>query len=400
MIFKFEDKILKFLKENIAVVALFAAIIINFIIRYSLRDFTNSDLSNPLTSWYNELKATGGFAGLGHQLNDCSYNLPYLTLIAFFTYLPVNPADAFKVSSGIFDFIQAFAVAWFVFDITNKNRNKAILSFIIAISSPIVLLNSAGWGQCDSIYTAFAIFALIYLNREKFLVSFILLGISFGFKLQAIFVLPFFVYYYFTKRKFSILYFGIIPIVMEILSLPAVIAGRGFLDVFRIYLSQTDWYPKMSMNYPTFWNLLNNEYTISSADTYVIMKTMAVMTPILIIGCFMFSWIYNNIEINTTNMIYMTFVCVMTCVEFLPGMHERYGYTAEILLIVMMFISWKVIPLVLAQLLILITTYGNFLFDQLVNFTTMAWLNAIVYFATMIYITYEMVIVSEKKGKN
>ena len=64
MIFKFEDKILKFLKEHIAVIALIASVLINFVIRYSLRDFTNSDLSNPLTNWYNELKATGGFACL------------------------------------------------------------------------------------------------------------------------------------------------------------------------------------------------------------------------------------------------------------------------------------------------------------------------------------------------
>lgn len=397
MIFKVEEKILKFLKDNIIFIALAAAIIINIIIRISLRDFTNSDLSNPLTSWYNELKMTGGFAGLGHQLNDCSYNLPYLTLIAFFTYLPVNPSDAFKVSSGLFDFVQAFVVAWFVYDVTKQNKNKAVLSFIIAISSPIVLLNSAGWGQCDSIYTAFTMLALIYLNREKFIVSFVFLGIAFSFKLQAIFVLPFFMYYYFTKRKFTILYFGIIPAIMEILSLPAIIAGRGFLDVFKIYLGQTDWYPKMSMNYPTFWTILNNEYTISSADTYVIMKIMAIMTPILIIGCFMFSWIYKNVEIDTCNLIYMAYVCVMTCVEFLPGMHERYGYTAEIFLIVMIFINWKVVPIVLGQLLILITTYGNFLFDQLVNFTVMSWLNAVVYFVSMIYVTCQMMNV---KGDN
>ncbi len=292
---------------------------------------------------------------------------------------------------------KAFTVAWFVYDIVKEDKkNKAILAFIVAISSPLVLLNSAGWGQCDSIYTAFTMLALIYLNREKFLVSFILLGVSFGFKLQAIFVLPLFIFYYLVKRKFSIVYFAIIPVVMEILSIPAVIAGRGFLDVFRIYLNQTDWYPKMSMNYPTFWNILNNEYTISGQDAYPILKTMAIFTVVLVLGCCMFAWIYKNVEINTVNLVYMAYICVFTCVEFLPGMHERYGYTAEILMIIMLFIDWKIAPIACMMLLVVVTTYGNFLFDQLVNFTTMSWINAIVYFASMIFVLRRISINEEK----
>ncbi len=104
----------------------------------------------------------------------------------------------------------------------------------------------------------------------------------------------------------------------------------------------------------------------------------------------MFTWIYKNVEINTVNLIYMAYICVFTCVEFLPGMHERYGYTAEILMIVMMFINAKVVPIALGMLLVVVTTYGNFLFDQLVNFTTMSWLNAIVYFASMVYVIGEI----------
>lgn len=387
MIFKSEEKLLQFLKDNIAVVALVVAVIINVAIRLSLRGFTNSDLSVPLTNWYNELKSTGGFAGLGHQLNDCSYNLPYLTLIAFFTYLPFSPSDAYKVSSGIFDFVQAFAVAWFVYNIVKDNKvNKAVLSFIIAISSPIVLLNSAGWGQCDSIYTAFTLIALVYLYKEEFIKAFIFLGLALSFKLQAVFVLPLFVFYYFTKRKFSILHFAIIPIVMEIMSIPAIIAGRGIFDIFKIYLNQTDWYPRMSMNYPTFWTIINNEYTVDSAETYRILKVFAIMTVALILGCIMYAWIYTEVELNAKNLIYMAFICVYTCVEFLPGMHERYGYTGEILLIVILFYNIRFLPVALTMLLVLISTYGNFLFNQLVDFTKLSWINAIVYLASMMLV--------------
>ena len=172
MIFSFEEKLLKKLEDNIVIVTIAAAVLLNIAIRYSLSWFTNSDLSYPLTTWYEEIKSAGGFAGLGQEPTDCSYNIPYLTLIAIFTYLPGSSSFWYKFSSGICDYVQAFAVAQIVYTAVKTNKfNKAALAFIVAISSPIVLMNSAGWGQCDSVYTVFIVLALLYLKLFLLIVS-------------------------------------------------------------------------------------------------------------------------------------------------------------------------------------------------------------------------------------
>ena len=392
MIFKNEEKILEFLEKHLTVIVFLIAIIFNVATRYSMRNFTNLDLMNPLTRWYNEIKAAGGFAGLAQEPTDCSYNIPYLTLIAIFTYLPGGHIFWYKTSSGICDFIQAFAVAKIVYDLAKTNKlNKAAIAFVVAISSPLVLLNSAEWGQCDSVYAAFIMLALLFLHEEKYKTSFLMVGIGLGFKLQAIFILPVFLFYYFYKKKFSIVYFAIIPVVMEIMSIPAIIAGRGVFDVFTKYMHQVDWYPTMAKNYPTFWTLLTNLHTV---ENYYVLKTMAVTTTILIIGCVMYAVIYKKVELNYENLLRLAFITCFTCSVFLPGMHERYAYLAEILGMVMIFIDWKFIPFVIGMNATTLATYGDFLFNHqtLEDYTFLAWVNVTVYVGMVLMSCYQMFI--------
>ena len=84
--------------------------------------------------------------------------------------------------------------------------------------------------------------------RESYHYSFIALGISFAFKLQAIFILPFYVFYYVYKKKFSLVYFGYIPICMVMSSIVGLVQGRSFLDIFKIYFRQTHAYKRMFLN--------------------------------------------------------------------------------------------------------------------------------------------------------
>ena len=73
----------------------------------------------------------------------------------------------------------------------------AITAFTVIWISPVVLFNSSMWAQCDSIYTFFALLAVYLLYKEKNIPAFVFLGIALSFKLQAIFVLPFFLFIYF-----------------------------------------------------------------------------------------------------------------------------------------------------------------------------------------------------------
>ena len=63
------------------------------------------------------------------------------------------------------------------------NKFLELITYALVLIIPTVMLNSGMWGQCDSIYTTFVILALYFLVKEKYSLSFIMLGISFAFKL-------------------------------------------------------------------------------------------------------------------------------------------------------------------------------------------------------------------------
>lgn len=89
--------------------------------------------------------------------------------------------------------------------VSDKHQKGSMLcTYFMVLFSPITILNSSAWAQCDSIYVFWAIASLYALCNKKYAIALILLGMSFAFKLQAVFILPFFLYVYFAEKKFSI----------------------------------------------------------------------------------------------------------------------------------------------------------------------------------------------------
>ena len=54
------------------------------------------------------------------------------------------------------------------------------------------------------------------------------------------------------------------------ISVPALLAGRSFFDTFSIYFSQTQSYPYLSLNAPSFWSLIDNNYFSNMASAPVL----------------------------------------------------------------------------------------------------------------------------------
>lgn len=276
------------------------------------------------------------------------------------TYFPIKPLYAYKILSILFDYLLAIAVAVVVGIVSSDNKkNNALIAYFVVLFSPIVILNSSAWAQCDSIYVFWVIIAVIFLFKEKYFLTFIFLGMSFSFKLQAVFILPFFLLIYFVNKKFSIFNFVIIPLTMLITGLPVLLFGRSVFDIFLIYSDQTNRYTKVAMNYPSFWSILFN---VNSTDYYNSQKFAAVFLTIVVLAAIMLWCIINNVELTNQNMIYLAFILSYTCVLFLPQMHERYGYLYEILAIVLVLLNKKTIKLIVPLYIITLITYGNFLF--------------------------------------
>lgn len=387
-----ERKFLEWVEKNIHVFVLLSISLIGCFIRFSLRECISGDAEGCLMPWYNEIMENGKIRALSHQVGN--YNVLYQFLIALMTYLPFFGLSSYKLVSGIFDFFLAFAVGDLVYYVTDEGRKqKALAAYGMVILSPVVFMNSAAWAQCDSIYTFWLILTLLFFLKEKYLAAFVFFGIAFSFKLQAVFLLPFLLFAYFRLRKFSVLNFGFVPAVMYVSGIPALVMGRPMTDIFIIYFGQVEENWRLSWNYPSFWLLLTGvfgEDYDSNLFIYDLHKGAAISVAVCMLMAWMVWWIWEKIEMNQRNMLYMAFILVYTAVLFLPAMHERYGYVYEIMAIVIAFLNKKTVPFLGMLLGISMFTYGYYLYGRLVDYDLLAVANCGAYMGYAVILMKQM----------
>lgn len=368
---KIEKKFLEFLEKHIYIIAFAAVTLIGFLIRFYVRGYESRDMTTFLLPWYEEIKSGGGLTALQSQVGN--YNILYQFIIALFTYLPIPPIFSYKIVSCIFDIVCAMAGAAIVYEIS-RDKWKLFMGYSGIFLCPIVFMNSAIWGQCDSIFTSFLLLSLYFLLKEKYVGVFVAFGIAFSFKLQAVFLLPFYLFYYFYKRKFSIAYFLLIPVILFISSIPGIIAGRGWTEWFTIYFSQTQTYPFMFLQYPSFWALIDG-----SGTHYEVLSQVAILLAVSALALIMLVCLVKKVVLTKENSIYLAFLLTYTCIFFLPSMHERYGYAYEMLIIVLAVSNRKKIMTAAGLIGISLITYGRYLFETDCNIQVLAVFNTVLY---------------------
>lgn len=321
--FKFEEKVINFFKKNYIILFVILITFLAFFVRFKMLDFASYDYNNFLKPWFDDLKSNGGLKGLATYKGD--YNAPYMTILALLTYLPINSLYSVKFVSIVFDFLLAISSGLLVKELVKQNKKiYFVLTYAILLFVPSVLLNGAYWCQCDSIYTTFIVLSLLFLVKEKYIPSFIMLGLSLSFKLQFIFILPLYLVLYVMKKKFSILNFLIIPIVDIVLCLPAIIYGKPILDCLTVYFKQTATYSKsLVLNFPNIYQIFTGNVDIFYTLGEVITIFVCALTLMYIL--------YKKIKFNSEKILLLGIWFITTLTFLLPGMHERYLFVGEVL---------------------------------------------------------------------
>jgi Gpi18-like mannosyltransferase len=385
-----ECRIFDLIKKNIYVIYLAVITLIGIAVRWGFRWCNSYDLMNCLVPWFEEIKNAGGLPALKQQVGN--YNMLYQTIIALMTYLPFPEVLMYKMLSVFFDYVLAVSAAVFAYKITGKSKAALALVYTVVLFMPTVVMNSAVWAQCDSIYTSFAVIALMLLWDKRYTASFIVLGISFAFKLQFIFILPFFIYYYFSTKSFSLLNFLLTPLTAWAVSLPAVLyGGRPIFSFFSIYFQQCGEYSKITLNAPNIWAL---GYDTDAFDNALIMGDysslagFAMGLAVTVLGIGLLLVIIGNVGFNNAETI-LAAACwtVWSCIEFMPSMHERYTYMLDILLVLLAAYNLKKYAgYCVVGILISFMTYTRSLYDCKFD---IQWL-AIFYFAAYCIFTFKI----------
>ncbi|MBR4099632.1 MAG: hypothetical protein IKK55_01430 [Clostridia bacterium] len=349
-----EKKLIDWVIKNKNLLFLIIVSLIGLLIRLSGLQFISKDMTKFLIPWFNEVASSGGLSALNKQIGD--YNLIYQTIISVMTYLKVDCVISYKVISIFFDYILAIVVAFLVCYLKDKEKSSMYfcLSYTLVLFFPTVIINSAFWGQCDSIYTAFIVLMILQLLKEKYTSAFIFFGVSLAFKLQAIFVLPFILCYYFYKRKFSIFNFIISFGVFWGSGIVAFLYGRDLLAPLKIYAFQSGEYKRMYMNFPSFWMLIGENYND--------FKISAILITFVLCGIALYLILSGAFSPDTKEKILLLATALIwTVILFLPSMHERYSYVLDIFLIVICFMDIKFLKYSVFSWMLSIFTYGNYL---------------------------------------
>ncbi|MBQ7896751.1 MAG: hypothetical protein IJ364_09400, partial [Oscillospiraceae bacterium] len=169
-----EKTLLSRIDKSLALLVLAGATVLAAAIRISLFPMLSLDMTVSLIPWYEEIAVNGLYQQVGN------YNLVYQLLIWAMTLLPIPAPWSYKILSCVFDYLLAFSCALLVNELDKNNRPwGGIWTYTAVLICPVVFLNSAAWGQCDAIFSSFAILGLYFLLKEHYNRALLCLGLSF-----------------------------------------------------------------------------------------------------------------------------------------------------------------------------------------------------------------------------
>lgn len=311
-----------------------AMVVLALSVRISLFDFESADYLYYLNSWTHTIKVSPGLSAWRDTVGD--YNMPYLYFLTVLAKQPLTWLYLIKIFSIVFDFILAY-YAMRTASIKTDSIPKQLFVFFAVLFLPTVILNSAYWAQCDAIFTALSLGAVYYgvTKRPKACVTFF--ALAFSFKLQTIFALPILIVFVFTKRV-KLKHLALFPTVFFATLVPALLAGKPFIDTISIYIRQADQYPRLTLNAPSVYNLMTTEFPYTLIKDTNIPFDMFNNAGIFFAGMAVFSLLYflfcTRNKLDTEDLLTAAFLFSIIIPFLLPRMHERYFYMADIFAII------------------------------------------------------------------
>jgi Gpi18-like mannosyltransferase len=324
-----------------------------FVIRLLLMPFTNYD-TEGYARWYDFIVRNGIRSALGQ--NFAIYTPPYLYLLSLVTLTQgvIPKIIAIKLIPIFFDLVNALLI----FKILRLKYGVGKIPYLAAavfLLAPTVIMNSALWGQIDSLYTCFLLACVFLLLTDRPLPAMIVFGVALSVKAQAAFLGPFLLLIA-LKKRIPWYAFGLVPLTYLVVMLPAMLAGRTLWDVLTVYLNQAAELQIPSHNAP-------NWYIFVPQSTYPVSMPVGLLITILI----SIIWVYVHTRRNSSNKHEMVLLAALISVALmpflLPKMHDRYFYPADVMSIILAFSAPQFWFIPICYQVISSLVYSIFLFE-------------------------------------
>ena len=320
-------------------------ICIGLVVKVALFPVQTGDYTHYLAPWLHFIQTHVYAASL--KFDFYNYTPAYIYILIGIARVGVYPLYAIKIVSVLFEYLMAYFIGKTV---CLKYRNNIVVWISLAIVPllPTVMLNSSYLAQCDAVYAAFVAGSIFFALKEKPFLSILFLGLAFAFKLQTALLLPFY-FVMLLRGNIRWYYFLLIPAVFVLSILPAWLYGRSFTGLLSVYLQQSTEFRYLTLNFPNVYIWISNEY-------YTPVRAAGMIITVLLTVAVGWWLSLKRFTFTFESWVRLAFLSAMVAPFLLPGMHERYMYTADVLGVLYYMVIRKNIHLPVGVLLV--STYS------------------------------------------
>ncbi len=292
--------------------------------RYAVWPVETHDYLDYTRHWYDTIRLEG-FHSFSHRIAD--YTPPYLyTLYAISKLFPeLSSLTATKLPGTIGDVLCSGIAFGFL-----RRRRPWPLPLAAAFAvllAPTVIVNSALWGQNDSVYTAALLACLALLAAGRPWWAMASYAVALTIKLQSMFLLPLLVGLA-VRGVVPWRSFLLIPASYGIAILPSWLAGRPLQELLTIYQGQIEQLDMLHVGAPNPYALVPPSFYPKPA--FPIGLVVGATAATLIAGAVARS----RVSLTSERTLTLGLATLLLMPFALPKMHERYFYAADVTAIV------------------------------------------------------------------
>jgi Gpi18-like mannosyltransferase len=281
-----------------------------------------------------------GLASLSSEFAD--YTPPYVYLLYAASWLVplVGTVAAIKLINLPFIALLSVAIYQTVL-VSTASRRGAATAAAAACVTPTVVVNAFAWGQTDCIYTAFLAWSVLFAIRRQPAAAAAMFGVSIGFKLLAMFLLPLLLYLILAKQM-KVWHLLLVPTAYLLMMVPAAIAGRPWGELVTIYVDQFDFFSKLAIEAPNPWKIIGALELIDyRTGVFIGFAAAAVTTLTIAISAL-------RLQAGARTILLVAALSAALMPYLLPKMHDRYFFVADVMTLTLAFVNprlWATFPL-------------------------------------------------------
>lgn len=300
-------------------------------LRITLWPIETTDTTYFFLRWHDLLIRHGRLLALKQPISDYFPAFFELTVLTSFLEPHVSRLGQIKLLPFCFDLLSAGLAVALAAALQLANRQMPqgagprIAAFFVILAGPTVILNGSLWGQTDIIFTFWMLLAVYFCVSGRGAYAPLAYGMAFAFKLQSVFLAPFFLAMLLRRRipAWSLI---LLPVGWLLALLPPLLVGGSPWAFLRLPFTQATELPALAINVANPWEAANLFHLDVPTGLRIGLVFTAVAAAVLTaLGM-------RRGGLRPRAIAALAALSLLAMPYIMPRMHDRYFFPAEVLL--------------------------------------------------------------------